>query len=60
MTDNVIPIEAGMPHEVREVICIACHHRYICCAPEGLKLKKITCAGCGAKGKIIATGEYMD
>ena len=46
-------------YTVAEMICLMCTKRFIDVRPEGLLLKDIVCPGCGQKGYIIETGEYL-
>ena len=46
-------------YTVAEMICLMCTKRFIDVRPEGLLLKDMVCPGCGQKGYIIETGEYM-
>lgn len=57
--DNIIPIEANLPHKVSEVICVKCGKRWIAVRPEKTLLKSLECENCGP-GFVIETGEEMD
>ena len=46
-------------YTVAEMICLMCTKRFIDVRPEGLLLKDMFCPGCGLKGYIIETGEYL-
>ena len=46
-------------YTVAEMICLMCTKRFIDVRPEGLLLKDMVCPGCGLKGYIIETGEYL-
>ena len=59
MGNKVIELQDYKPHRYSEVICIKCHHRYICVRPEIVLLKDLECENCG-KGFIIETGEILD
>lgn len=56
----VVDIEANLPHTVSEIICVKCHHRYICARPTSCTLNKLECAGCEEIGYMIETGEIME
>jgi len=53
----IIDINENKPHKVSEVICIACHWRWICVRPSNVYLKELECPACGSYGKTIETGE---
>lgn len=55
---TIVNIDAYKPHIVREVICVACHRRWIAVYPETALLKNLTCE-CGEKGTVIATGQEL-
>ena len=57
---NVIDFEKQLPHVANEVICIACHHRYIAVAPSKIWLKDYKCGECQKIGTIIKTGEILE
>jgi hypothetical protein len=59
MTDKIIDFEANLLHEVSEVICIKCLHRYICVRPSGTLLKNLECPNCSEKGYVIETGQDL-
>ena len=52
----IVDIEEYIPHEVSEVICVKCCHRWISVRPKGTLLKNIECPNCG-KGYVIKTGQ---
>ena len=52
----IVDIEEYTPHEVSEVICVKCCHRWISVRPKGTLLKNIECPNCG-KGYVIKTGQ---
>lgn len=61
MTDNkIVDIESKMPHEVSELICINCKHRWIDVRPAGLWLKNLECPECRKTGYIIETGQVIE
>jgi hypothetical protein len=51
-------IEKNLPHEVAELICLKCLHRYIGVYPKDTLLKKLECK-CGEVGYIIKTGQTI-
>lgn len=55
---NVAPIEANLPHEVSELICLKCLSRWIGVYPSSTQLKEIQCK-CGEKGYVIKTGQSL-
>lgn len=59
MTDKIIDFEANLPHEVCEVICVKCLHRYMCVKPVGTWLKDLECPKCASKGYVILTGQEL-
>ena len=60
MTNNKITdIESKMPHEISEVICINCKHRWIDVRPAGLWLMNLECPECCKTGYIIETGQVI-
>ena len=48
-----------MPHEVCELICLKCMHRWIGVYPETTLLKDIACQ-CGEVGYVIKTGQTIE
>lgn len=56
---KLIDISEKQPHEVAELICIKCYHRYIGVYPSTTLLKDLECENCG-KGFIIKTGQTLD
>ena len=46
------------PHEVAEVICLKCLHRWIAVYPQETLLKQLECK-CGAIGFVIKTGQSI-
>lgn len=55
----MIEFEEHLPHEVSELICLKCLHRWIGVYPEGTPLKDLECQ-CGAVGYVIKTGQTLD
>ena len=55
----IVDIEEYTPHEVSEVICVKCCHRWISVRPKGTLLKNIECPNCG-KGYVINTGQSVE
>ena len=55
---KLIDINENRPHEVAELICIKCFHRYIGVYPQTTLLKDLECQNCG-KGFIIKTGQTV-
>ena len=56
---KVISIDANLPHEVSEVICLKCLSRWIAVFPEKTLLKDLECK-CGEVGYVIKTGQTID
>ena len=48
-----------LPHEVAELICLRCLHRWIGVYPTQLRLKDMECK-CGAIGYVIKTGQTYE
>ena len=59
MTDKIIDFEANLPHDLSEVICVKCLHRYMCIRPTDTLLKNLECPNCSEKGYIIETGQKL-
>lgn len=55
---QIIDIEENEPHEVAEVICLKCLHRWIAVYPEKTLLKNLECK-CGCVGYVIKTGQTL-
>lgn len=55
---TISEIEVNLPHEVAELICLKCLHRWIGVYPESVLLKDIECK-CGAIGYVIKTGQTL-
>lgn len=52
-------IEDNIPHEVSEVICLKCLHRWIAVYPTSTLLKDLECT-CGKVGYVIKTGQTLE
>ena len=48
-----------MPHEVSEVICVNCKHRWMAVRPCITQLKELECPNCHEQGYVIETGEVL-
>jgi len=55
---ELLHIEDAMPHEVAELICLKCLHRWVGVYPETTLLKDIECK-CGTIGAVIKTGQTI-
>jgi hypothetical protein len=60
MSGKVIRIEAGLEHDVSEVICVQCGHRWLAARPSATLLKNIQCPGCDRIGYVIETGQVIE
>ena len=58
MKNNIVNIDDYRPHEVSELICLKCFHRWIGVYPEYTLLKDLECK-CGEVGYIIKTGQTL-
>lgn len=47
------------PHEVAELMCVKCFHRYIGVYPQKTYLKDLECEKCG-RGFIVKTGQTLE
>lgn len=56
---TITDIEANLPHEVAELMCLKCLYRWIGVYPQETLLKDIECK-CGAIGYVIKTGQTID
>lgn len=56
---KVIDFEVNMEHEVSELICLKCLHRWIGVYPTETLLKDIECP-CGEVGYVIKTGQTLE
>ena len=50
---------ANEPHEVAEVICLKCLHRWIGVWNEKTLLKQLQCPSCNDVGYVIKTGQSI-
>ena len=55
---EIISNEEYLPHEVSEVICLKCLHRWIAVYPSQTLLKELECP-CGEIGFVIKTGQTV-
>lgn len=55
---KITNIEDNIPHEVSELICLKCLHRWIGVYPETTLLKELQCK-CGEAGYVIKTGQSV-
>lgn len=55
---KVVELEKNLPHEVAELICLKCYHRWIGVYPQSILLKDIECK-CGEVGYVIKTGQTI-
>ena len=55
---QVFEFESNMEHEVAELICLKCLHRWIGVYPSAILLKDIECT-CGESGYVIKTGQTL-
>lgn len=51
-------IEDNLTHEVAELICLKCFHRWVGVYPEDTPLKSLEC-DCGKVGYVIKTGQTL-
>ena len=56
--DMIVNIDDYRPHEVSELICLKCFHRWIGVYPEYTLLKDLECK-CGEVGYVIKTGQTI-
>lgn len=56
---TITDINANLPHEVAELICLKCLCRWIGVYPEKTLLKDLECK-CGAVGYVIKTGQTIE
>ena len=47
-------------HDVAELICVRCHHRWIGVWPCNTLLKDLKCPSCDRDGTVIMTGQSME
>lgn len=57
---KVVDIEANLPHEVSELMCVVCYHRWIGTFPQSTLLKQLECPKCRRIGYVIKTGQTLD
>lgn len=55
---HIISNEEYLPHEVSEVICLKCLHRWVAVYPSQTLLKELECQ-CGEIGFVIKTGQTL-
>lgn len=55
---EIVSNEADLIHEVNELICLKCLHRWIGVYPKQTLLKNFECQ-CGAVGFVIKTGQTL-
>lgn len=55
---EIVSNEEYLPHEVSEVICLKCLHRWIAVYLSKTLLKELQCK-CGAVGYVIKTGQTI-
>lgn len=56
---DIVDYEKNMSHEVTELICLKCLHRWIGVYPQSVLLKEIECK-CGQVGYVIKTGQTLE
>ena len=56
---EIVSNEEFLPHEVSEVICLKCLHRWIAVYPTETLLKSLECQ-CGQIGYVIKTGQTIE
>lgn len=60
MAGDVINIEDAMVHEIAELMCHSCGHRWIAVYPQSTLLKELVCPECGKSGGAFKTGQTLD
>lgn len=55
---KILDYESNLEHEVAELICLKCLHRWIGVYPVATDLKDIECT-CGEVGFVIKTGQTL-
>ena len=55
---EIVSNEEYLSHEVSEVICLKCLHRWIAVYPSRTLLKELECP-CGEIGYVIKTGQTI-
>ena len=58
--NRILSFEKNLAHEVSELICIKCYHRWIAAYPEVCRLKNLQCPCCNESGFVIKTGQTLD
>ena len=58
LKNNIVNIDDYRSHEVSELICLKCFHRWIGVYPESTLLKDLECK-CGEVGYVIKTGQTV-
>ena len=56
---EIFDIEEAKPHEVAELVCLKCLHRWMGVWSVELPLKYIRCT-CGEVGFVIKTGQTIE
>ena len=56
---EIVYDESNLPHEVAELVCLKCLHRWIGVYPTQTLLKDLECQ-CGCKGFVIKTGQTIE
>ena len=56
---DIISNEAYLEHEVNELICLKCLHRWIAVYPTTTWLKELECPCCHNQGFAIKTGQTL-
>jgi DNA-directed RNA polymerase subunit RPC12/RpoP len=59
LPDNVVCIEAYLPHEVTELVCLRCRHRWISVHRTNTNLREYRCPRCRRMGMVIHTGQTL-
>lgn len=64
MFDNeeleIVYDDSNKPHEVCEVACLKCLHRWIAVYPTMTWLKELECPCCHNQGFVIKTGQTIE
>ena len=55
---KILDYESNLEHEVAELICLKCLHRWIGVYPAETDLKDLECT-CGEVGFVIKTGQTL-
>jgi len=58
--NKIVDMDEHRPHEVAELICIMCRHRWIGVYPADTPLKALHCPSCRAYGAVIKTGQTIN